>query len=63
MFRWNLNVLLIGKNPRQPIYVYCSSSILEICSEVRSGAVGLLREEKKKKMKHSNQAKAPSDGN
>ena len=49
MFRWNLNVLLIGKNPRQPIYVCCSSSILEICSEVRSGAVGLLREGKKKK--------------
>lgn len=44
MFRWNLNALLIGKHPRQPIYVYCSSSILEICSEVRSGAVGLLRE-------------------
>lgn len=48
MFRWNLNVLLIGKHPRQPIYVYCSSSILEICSEVRSGAVGLLRGKKKK---------------
>lgn len=48
MFRWNLNVLLIGKHPRQPIYVYCSSSILEICSEVRSGAVGLLRGKNKK---------------
>ena len=46
MFRWNLNVPLIDKHPRQPIYVYCSSSVLEICSEVKGGDVGLVRAKK-----------------
>lgn len=29
---------LIGKHPRQPIYVYCRSSVLQIRSEVKGGA-------------------------
>lgn len=42
MFRWDLNLPFIGKHPRQPIDVYCSSSVLEVGSEVKGGAIGLL---------------------